>query len=431
MRVQVIHARGERGAVALTAALLMIPMLVIAAFGIDFGNAFTQRQAFAAGADSAALAIAGQKKDLVTANPSLYPNCAAIVAGDPGFTQAEATALAAVNANAPFGHTLAAADVDATLSCAGSSLVTDVTVRASVKTSLGLMVGVTNIGANRAAQAVVDLGGRSKCGLCVIGSGTHDLQNGDITVNNAGVSVNGQIDSNPQGTIEISTTGSDVISLQGTKPSKGTYVPEPLVGQSPIADPLSGLLLPPASMSTLMVKSNPCTQGPGIYLNGITASNPCTLSTGLYVFADTFDLKNHTVTATGVTMYFACKTTSTPVQVRPCASGGEDGGSLQQAGNGEFKFSAPSSGDTAGLALVADRKNTSTFSYRGTSNQTSTGSIYLKSGTLDFRGTSGTTKLDSLVVTGSISFSGQAPVVINYTESVNVPTPAVNMRLTQ
>ena len=94
--------------------------------------------------------------------------------------------------------------------------------------------------------------------------------------------------------------------------------------------------------------------------------------------------------------------------------------------------SAPrASGPTAGLAIIASRNNDATFTYRGTSNQTSTGTIYLKSGTLDFRGTSGTTKLDSLVVTGNISFSGQAPVDIRYTESLNGSVSPGNLRLSR
>ncbi|WP_091784465.1 hypothetical protein [Pedococcus dokdonensis] len=409
----------------------MIPVLVIAAFGVDFGNAYTQGQAFAAGADSGALAITQRAQSMMTQSPSTYPNCAAVVNADPGFTNAKALALSAVNANAPFSRQLPASAVNATMTCQGASLVADVTVQANVGTSIGGMVGVSSIAANRAAQAVIDLGGRSKCGLCIIGPGSHDLQNGSVTVNQAGVSVNGTVVANPQGEITIVTTGTDVISFQGSTPNKGTYVPTPLENQPPIADPLAGLLLPPASVSTLAVKTNPCTDGPGIYLNSIDASDPCIMSTGLYVFAGQFDLKNRTVRANGVTMYFTCKTTTSPITIRPCSSGGEDGGNMQQAGNGDFIFSAPTTGDTAGLALVADRNNTATSSYRGSATGQSTGTIYLKSGTLDFRGTAGTTSLDSLVITGNMTFSGQAPVIITYTESKNVPIPATNNRLTR
>jgi hypothetical protein len=134
-------------------------------------------------------------------------------------------------------------------------------------------------------------------------------------------------------------------------------------------------------------------------------------------------------------MYFACENTSvSPTMPRPCSASGEDGGYLKQAGNGNLTFSAPLSGPTAGLALVADRKNTATFTYRGTDSQTSTGTIYLASGTLEFKGTgnaASSTQLNSLVVTGSIAFDGQPAVNVHYDQSLNVQVPPSQQRLSR
>jgi hypothetical protein len=181
-------------------------------------------------------------------------------------------------------------------------------------------------------------------------------------------------------------------------------------------------------MTSLSVKTDPCTQGPGRYGNvSLSNSGTCVMSPGLYVFTGEFDIGNRDVTALLSTMYFTCGTPAAPTE---CAVG-QAGGYVKQAGNGDFKFTAPTSGPTAGLAIIASRENTATFTYRGTDTQTSTGTIYIKSGTFDFRGTSGTTKLDSLVVTGNITFSGQAPVDIRYSENLNAAVAPTNLRLTR
>ena len=181
-------------------------------------------------------------------------------------------------------------------------------------------------------------------------------------------------------------------------------------------------------MSSLSAKTDPCTQGPGRYgAVSLGGNGACVMSPGLYVFTGEFDIKNRDVTALLSTMYFTCGTAAAPTE----CTVGQDGGYIKQAGNGNFKFTAPTSGPTAGLAIIASRNNDATFTYRGTATETSTGTIYIKSGTLDFRGTSGTTKLDSLVVTGNITFSGQAPVDIRYTENLNASVSPTNLRLTR
>ena len=50
--------------------------------------------------------------------------------------------------------------------------------------------------------------------------------------------------------------------------------PDPTTGVPPITDPLAFLALPP-DMSTLSVKSTPCTDGPGRYGNCNFPNNPC------------------------------------------------------------------------------------------------------------------------------------------------------------
>ena len=85
-------------------------------------------------------------------------------------------------------------------------------------------------------------------------------------------------------------------------------------------------------------------------------------------------------------------------------------------------ITAPPAGQpNQGLAIVADRNNTGTFSFRGTQTTQNTGTIYAKSGTLDVRGNTAVLVPDSLVVVGDLTFSGTVPVFqSSYSSAKNV-----------
>ena len=248
-----------------------------------------------------------------------------------------------------------------------------------VVTPLGGVFGSQSV--NVQALAVVGLTGSTlgPCGLCVIGPGNHDLQNGEITISGANVVVNGTLQANPQG--KITATGGGQINLDGTTPSKGTYTPAPNENQAPIPDPLAGMAMP--SYSTLTNKSNACTSGPGIYGDLGLPNGPCTLAPGLYVIYGSNHVSGNTaITALGVTLYFVCATGTTP---RAC-NANESGGDLLMTGNATMHITAPTSGPTAGLAAVSDRNNTSEFGWRGNGADANSGTVYAKSGTFDYRG---------------------------------------------
>ena len=76
--------REERGGVALVVALLMVPLMLLTAFTLDLGIAYAQAQAFAAGSDSAALAIAGAKRADLNSHPSAPGNCQSLIDNDAG-----------------------------------------------------------------------------------------------------------------------------------------------------------------------------------------------------------------------------------------------------------------------------------------------------------------------------------------------------------
>jgi len=90
------HFPTDRGAVAVWVALLMVPLLVVAALAIDVGSAYADRQRLQTGADAAALAIA--------------QHCAA---GDPcNDVTALAIARELASANDPLGGAASVTEVE-------------------------------------------------------------------------------------------------------------------------------------------------------------------------------------------------------------------------------------------------------------------------------------------------------------------------------
>ncbi|MFQ6172827.1 pilus assembly protein TadG-related protein [Oryzobacter sp. R7] len=170
MRVRLIPRRiprprrDERGAVTLTVAFLLVPMMLLAAFVLDVGNSYAQARAFSSGADSAALAVVQQKRLALTANPAAYSPGRSSTCSDVRVQDGSAsasTALDLATANQPRSVGLTAPDVAASLSCnADGVLEVTVTVTRSVPTTLGRLAGVDAITVRKTATAA--LGGASE-----------------------------------------------------------------------------------------------------------------------------------------------------------------------------------------------------------------------------------------------------------------------------
>ncbi len=89
-----------------------------------------------------------------------------------------------------------------------------------------------------------------------------------------------------------------------------------------ILDPFADKVLPGSTYFSGMPKTNPCTQGPGIYNVDYRLANNqvCTLQAGLYVFTGSLSLNNTSkLLGTGVSLYFTCRTGTMP---RACNSNG-------------------------------------------------------------------------------------------------------------
>jgi hypothetical protein len=194
--------------------------------------------------------------------------------------------------------------------------------------------------------------------------------------------MNGQITANPQA--QITVTGG-VTNLEGTTPGQGTYSRAPNQNQPPVADPLANLVLP--SLAALTLSANQKLvherarrlQGRDDELHDAARAHVIT--------GDSTFNGNDYLNAPGVTLYFTWAVATGPNRGNPRACNpNEAGAGLKTVSNGTLSIQAPTTGPTAGLALISDRNNTSTLSYRGNGVTANTGTVYAKSGTLDYRG---------------------------------------------
>jgi len=439
-----VPRRDETGAVAVIFAITALTLCVIAGLVVDLGLARDTRRASQNAADASALAAA-----LV-----LYPTSGTCTAGPatlPCFTDAvnaaKTYALSNFDVSAgdwasctdpqhyyvPAGSTPCVSFTDDTLATSMPAQPTKIRVIVpirNVNTGFGTLAGVTSIPVTSVARAALTPGGGGPCGLCVIGPGSHNLQNGDATVTGASVYFNGSLSLNPQGSV---TSNGGTVGVQGTPPNKGTVSPAPIVGGAPVTDPMAALTIPPDMTGLVFKGSNMCTGGQGIYLNP-TGSN-CTLTPGLYVVIGGTFGGNAGIVANNVTMYFTCRTGNA---ARTC-NANESGGTIDLSGNGNFALtaaSAPTSPSKAipHVAIAFDRNNAQTVRLVGNGTMNITGSIYLKSGTLDMRGNGCTaqTNLNSLIVVNDLAFSGaNACLDSDYTLNANYRVPPGDPALDQ
>lgn len=422
------RSRNERGAVAVLVGILASTLFLVAALVVQLGFARDTRRSAQNAADASALAAAQR----------LYQSGSVDLVAATAEAMTYASANMKLNASAwtacqDAGHLAVPSAASQCISFDSATTPTKVRVRIplqNVSTAIGKATGASNIEIGAVARAVLTPGGGGPCGLCVIGPGDHDLQNGDGLVTGASIYFNGDLTLNPQGSV---TSNGGTVTIQGDGPNKGTVSPAPSTGSGvAVPDPMGSLQLPP-DMAGLTFKSpaNVCTGGPGIYLNP-TGSN-CSLAPGLYVFIGGSLGGNSGIVANNVTMYFTCRTGNAP---RACNSG-EAGATLDLSGNGDFTIKAPTTSTNKSVpkvAIVFDRNNKQTLRLVGNGSLQITGSIYMKSGTLDMRGNGCTsaTSLDSLIIVDDLAFSGaNACLKSDYTQNNNYTVPPGDPALDQ
>lgn len=395
----------DRGAVAILVAFFSIVMFMFGALIVDLGVARVTRRDAQNAADASALAAAD----------ALYPS-----GNSPDFSAAVAAAKAFASSN--YGTTDADWSTCTTtqnLSYTPSGVSTCISFDASttpssvrvvvpgrqVGTFFGGVVGYHGMDVSALAQAQVDRSVQPQCVFCVLGSGSHDLQNGDISISDGDVWFNGSLAMGPQGSV---STANGTTYVQGTANPLNQVTDPKQTGSAAVTDPLAGTItLPPSDMSLLSatVKTNPCSQGPGFYgAVSLTGNGTCTLSAGLYVFTDKFSIGgSRVVTGTDVTLYFTCGTDG--IRASSCA-GDTSPGTLDAGGGGGVSIAAPTSGTLQGLAIAFDSDNSATLSLQGGAAGAITGTIYAPAAPLAMGGSGCAESLHTMVVVADFSMNG-------------------------
>jgi Flp pilus assembly protein TadG len=395
----------DRGAVAILVAAFSVVMFMFGALIVDLGVARVTRRDAQNAADASALAAAD----------ALYPS-----GNTPDFTAAVAAAKEFATSN--YGTTDAdwsactttqnliytPSGVSNCISFDSSTVPVNVRVVVPgrhVGTFFGGVVGYHGMDVNAVAQAQVDRSGHPTCVFCVVGSGTHSLQNGNITVTDGDIWFNGSVTMGPNGGV---TTSNGTTYIAGTA-TPLSQVSDPKVVSSPtVTDPLAGTVtLPPTAMSSLTTtpKMDPCAQGPGYYgAVALSGSAACALTPGLYVFTDTLSIGgSRSVTGSGVTLYFTCGTGG--IRAASCA-GDATPGMLDAGGGNGLSISAPTTGTLAGLAILYDRDNTGGLNLQGGSAGAVTGTIYAPASKLTMGGSGCAAASHTMVVVSDFTLNG-------------------------
>jgi Putative Flp pilus-assembly TadE/G-like len=431
--------RDEKGLTAVIFALVAVILLVTAGMVVDLGLARDTRRQSQNAADASALAAANV----------LYPSSGSCQAGPiprtpPCFVDAVAAAKAYALQNfrvstadwsgcADTGHYYVETGETQCISFADDSLGTTrpaqptklrvVIPTRNVKTSFGVLAGVTQVPINSIARAALVPGTARSCGLCLLGTDVSDLGNGDVTVNGGSVHSNGTIDSGPNGHMNA-TPSPNTISVVGTCP--GNCSPVAQTGVAPIADPYASIAMP--SVVGLPVKTDPCNQGPGIYGSTSIPNSTCNLQPGLYVLTGTWENGNNTLLrGTGVTIYATCGTPGAP---QVCTSG-QSGGRLDTK-NGDLQIVAPTTGALQGYAIIYDRENTSALNMQGNGSSSVTGAIYAPKALLEFPGNSCTSVTNGPIIVGSLYGNGNTGCVdLISSVGATIPAPPAGASLDQ
>ncbi|MDQ1603812.1 MAG: hypothetical protein QOE01_1657 [Actinomycetota bacterium] len=409
----------DAGVVALMTSLFVMIMLVMSALVIDMGIARVTRRDAQNTADASALAAANALY-LNTATPDFNGAVTAVktyAADNLGVTDSQ---WASCSASSPLSYVPAGVS-----SCISFDDATDpkqvqvIVPYQHAQTVFGGVIGYKGLDIDALAQAQVDRLTKPQCSFCVLGTGSHALQNGNLTVVNEDIAMNGSATISANGGM-VATGGTTYI--QGTA-SPLSQVGDPKVtGAAQISDPLSYITLPPSDTPVYTTtKTNPCVDGPGFYGSvSLSGNTTCTLAAGLYTFTDPFSIAGgRTIIGNNVTLYFTCGTNG---RVGTCAADSTPG-RLDAQGSGGFTITAPTSGPRKGLAIVYDRTDTAALSMNGGSAWSVTGTIYAPAAKLTWAGSACASTSSTMVVVSDLTFNGNSCLKTTWSSDGNVPLP--------
>ena len=434
------RSRNESGAVAVVVAAFSVAMFGFAAIVVDLGQARDLRAQMQTTADAAVLAATNAIYATGTpeANIARAVSAAKAYAADNlGVTESDWASCTDSGAYAYSGTPCISFSPNLTR----PGRVRVVVPSRSVRTVFSGAIGMSPPSVRAVAEADIRVDGRAPCALCILGGGTHNVQQGDVTVRGGDIYINGSLTIGSNG-ITAADAGRKIL-VQGSATGSGTFQPAPTTGQPALADPLATYpwpqpptyALPPTlpALSTTP-KTDPCTQGPGIYGSvAMSGNTDCILSPGLYVIAGgsgtTWSLSgNGATTGTGVTLLFTCGTSSAP---RNC-NAGEVGASLDGSGGRTLKLSAPTSGPLWGFTLVYDRNNAATYEMAGNATSTITGTVYMPASKMIMSGGGCLATYGTLVLVGDLGYNGNNTCLkATYDPTKGAQVPPDNLRLTR
>lgn len=417
------RARGQRGSVLVLAALMSMILVGFVGLVVDGGEISSAARSSQNAADGAALAAA---YDILNNGGSV------------GYNVSSATTIATTVATT---NGIAASELTMTyLDATGASTSTPSLVQYvkadTAKTFPTLFLPV--IGINSASitnHAKVQLKPTyDNCVICTLANAGNSFAQtgatvyaagGPIIVDSAGpgaISINGAggvTDTNSGGTAAIK------VALGGTWTNSGggAYNPTP-TNIVAVPDPLAAVTQPPTSHSPTTVQpdaiitnnGNSNTLSPGIYDKiEYSGGGKLVLNPGTYIIKTDFIFNSggRIDASAGVTIYLACASYPTP-----CSAGGQAGATLTVAQGGRFDLTGEQAGaEFPGMAIMADRNNTSTLALGPSSNTTITGTIYAPVSTANF--TSGGYTLNSQIVVSKANWNLSSSVTVTYLSTQN------------
>ncbi len=405
----------QRGGIAIVFGVASSVLFALGALVIDGGQLYVTKTRLQGTADAAALA---GTQDL------------------PNEGMATAAALQYARKNMPtseHGPVLTANDItfgvwdehDKTFTAgAVPADAVQVTVRRSsannnaVDTHFAHLIGFGEVDVD--ASSIATTGNPSVCVLALephAQKGIH-LGNGEIDAESCVVQVlsdhaTAAVTGNPNGGITAEN-----VCVAGGYDTQPSYSPSPDAGCPPLTDPLAWLQPPSyggCDHNWFSVGSGDSTVDPGVYCGGISimSNGTVTFNPGLYVMKDgSFDVGGGArLVGQGVTFYFIGSNAK-----------------IDLSGGGEMTFSAPLTGDLAGILFFGDRSLSPPIrhSVKGGGEVHYEGTVYFPTTDVLFagNGTGASSSPYSFFIARQFAFTGNGNIDINADyEASAVPIP--------
>ncbi len=389
-----LRSKKEEGQAIVLLALLITGLMAVAALAIDGGRLYAQHGYDRNVADNAALAGAlaiCNDEDAVAAAQN-----AAAANGDGDFID--------IVVNQP---PLSGPNT-------GDNTYVEVLVHSSKKPYFAQLIYSGNLESSARAvghcftaggpvgggNVVIVLDPDDSCAFSAVGNATLFL-----TLGNGGIYANSNDPDNAicaDGNAEV-ITDSGVFVVGGyDENGNAEFIPTPVTGVSPLADPLASLPPPTdpggSCISYSLSSNNTDTIDPGKYCSiTITSNADLTMNPGVYyIEGGNFTASgNANLTALEVMIYM-------------------DEGNFSISGNGTFIITAPSSGIYQGLMLYMDRSSDGSISISGNGVVNTSGTVYGANSHMAIVGNGSDTVLNGQFIVNTMDISGNAAMTLNY-----------------